>query len=127
MIQSFSATVLDLANEISINEEQVPACASLKSLDVIEGPKIHNFITNQVNLGCRRSVRILTINIFMRPVINTNGSDHKEGRLTAFCERYLKEYDIICFQELFDWLSTRKQRMIREAVNQGFISHAFSP
>jgi sphingomyelin phosphodiesterase len=84
-------------------------------------------LVNQVNIPGRRSVRILTINIFMRPVINTNGSDHKEGRLTAFCDRYLKEYDIICFQELFDWLSTRKQRMIREAANKGFNHHAFSP
>ena len=63
----------------------------------------------------------------MRPVINTNGSDHKEGRLTAFCDRYLKEYDIICFQELFDWLSTRKQRVIREAKKYGMPYHAFSP
>lgn len=65
--------------------------------------------------------------MFMRPVVNTNGTDHKEGRLRAFCDRYLQEYDIICFQELFDWFSTRKQRMILEAKKYGMQYHAFSP
>ena len=63
----------------------------------------------------------------MRPIVNTNGTDHKEGRLQAFAERYLQEYDIICFQELFDWMSTRKQRMILEAKKHGMPYHAFSP
>ena len=63
----------------------------------------------------------------MRPVMHTNGTDHKEGRHKAFCEQYLGEYDIICFQELFDWYNTRKHRMILEARKKGLIYHAFSP
>lgn len=35
------------------------------------------------------SVRLLTINLFMRPVVNTNGTDYKEARLQAFTEKYL--------------------------------------
>ena len=72
-------------------------------------------------------MRLLTINLFMRPVVNTNGTDHKEGRLKYFADHYMKDYDIICFQELFDWMSTRKQRMILEAKKAGLTYHAFSP
>lgn len=74
-----------------------------------------------------RSIRLLTINMFMRPIVNTNGSDHKEGRLQYFCEHYLPHYDVIAFQEMFDWVNTRKQRLIREAKNKGFTYHAISP
>jgi len=63
----------------------------------------------------------------MRPIVNTNGTDYKEQRLKAFTDRYLNDYDIICFQELFDWLSTRKQRIILEAKKAGLPYHAFSP
>ena len=63
--------------------------------------------TKIINTG-RRQIRLLTINMFMRPIVNTNGTDHKEGRLKAFADRYMGDYDIIVFQELFDWLSTRK-------------------
>ena len=50
-----------------------------------------------VNTTGSRSIRILTINLFCRPVVNTNGTDHKEGRLKAFADHYLKQYDIVCF------------------------------
>ena len=65
--------------------------------------------------------------MFMRPIVNTNGSDHKEERLRYFVDHYMKDYDIICFQELFDFMSTRKQRMILEARKAGLVYHAFSP
>jgi endonuclease/exonuclease/phosphatase family metal-dependent hydrolase len=96
---------------------------------MLEGPKIPlgGSQAKTVNINGRLSVKILTINLFMRPLVNTNGSDHKEGRLKAFAEHYLGEYDIICFQELFDWLSTRKHRIILEAKNAGMPYHAFSP
>ena len=61
-----------------------------------EGPAGVSLKPQVINTG-RRQVKILTINLFMRPIINTNGSDHKEGRLKAFADRYLGEYDIICF------------------------------
>lgn len=61
-----------------------------------EGPQ-YATMKAQVIPTSRRSVRILTINMFMRPIVNTNGTDHKEERLQAFAERYLGEFDIVCF------------------------------
>ena len=60
-----------------------------------------------------QQVRILTLNMFLRPgPINTNGNDYKEERLLAFAEAYLDKFDIICFQELFSWISSWTGRMV---------------
>ncbi len=64
---------------------------------MLEGPKVLSGQVKNMNINGRLSVKILTLNIFMRPIVNTNGSDHKEGRLKAFADQYLGEYDIICF------------------------------
>ena len=59
--------------------------------------------------------------------MHTNGNDYKEARLKALSDRYLEQYDIICFQELFDWYNTRKPRMVLQAKQKGLVYHAYSP
>ena len=60
-----------------------------------------------------RGVRILTLNMFLRPFfITTNGDDYRTQRLTAFVDTYCDRFDIICFQECFDWLSPWAGKMI---------------
>jgi sphingomyelin phosphodiesterase len=72
---------------------------------------------NSSNLADER-IRLLTYNIFCRPPpINTN-IDYKDSRLNDFMDQ-LKNFDIICFQELFTTLNDRKHRMIREGATQG--------
>ena len=64
-------------------------------------------------------IRLLTYNFFCRPPpINTNKDDYKDSRLKDFIDQ-LKNFDIICFQELFTTLNDRKHRMIREGATQG--------
>ena len=122
------ASFAAINKEVSeINEEEA-AESCLKTEAMLDSdPKTHSVQAKTVNINGQVSVKILTINIFMRPIVNTNGSDHKEGRLKAFADKYMGEYDIICFQELFDWLSTRKHRIILEAKTAGMPYHAFSP
>lgn len=64
--------------------------------------------------------KLLSLNIFMRPpLIKNNESDHKEDRLKdAF--NYLSNFEIVCLQEMFDTLSTRKLRMKLQALSHGF-------
>ncbi len=64
-------------------------------------------------------IRLLTYNIFLRSLVKNNHSDWKEERLEDFC-RLLKNYDIICLQEMFGTLSSRKQKLIRAATISGF-------
>ncbi|KAG0768617.1 hypothetical protein G6F57_007249 [Rhizopus arrhizus] len=74
------------------------------------------------------SVRVLTLNMMMRPpLIRNNWSDYKEERL-SYVERYLlAEYDLIVFQEVYAFASRRKDRLIRSARRMGFNHHLESP
>lgn len=74
------------------------------------------------------SVRVLTLNLMMRPpLIRNNWSDYKEERL-SYVERYvLADYDLIVFQELYAFASRRKDRLIRSARRMGFNHHLESP
>lgn len=72
----------------------------------------------------RKEIRLLTYNLFMRPpFVKTNASDFKEDRLREFVKR-IHEFDIVCCQELFSTLNSRKQRLIAYAKKAGFIYHA---
>ena len=85
-------------------------------IDNIEKININN--NNKSNLTDER-IRLLTYNFFCRPPpINTNKDDYKDSRLKDFIDQ-LKNFDIICFQELFTTLNDRKHRMIREGATQG--------
>ena len=63
----------------------------------------------------RNHIKLLTYNMFMRPPpVKTNASDFKDARLNEFVKQ-LDDFDIICHQEIFTTLNTRKQRLISYA------------
>ena len=63
--------------------------------------------------------------MFMRPPpVKTNATDFKDARLDAFAKTQFDNFDIICFQELFSTVNTRKQRLISYAQKAGFVYHA---
>jgi endonuclease/exonuclease/phosphatase family metal-dependent hydrolase len=72
----------------------------------------------------RTNIKLLTYNLFMRPpLIKTNASDFKEDRLREFAQT-LDAFDIICCQEVFTMLNSRKQRLITYAKKAGLCYHA---
>ncbi|KAK4522945.1 hypothetical protein GAYE_PCTG32G0835 [Galdieria yellowstonensis] len=62
-------------------------------------------------------IRAMTYNVFIRPpgITGAAGDDHKDERLRLLAPR-LANYDVICFQELFDSFSTRRSALM-EAVS----------
>ncbi len=74
----------------------------------------------------RKSIKVLTYNLYMRPPpVKTNASDHKDARLEEFAKK-LNDFDIICNQEVFSTLNSRKQRLISYAQKSGLIYHTSS-
>ncbi|KAJ9062611.1 hypothetical protein DSO57_1008905 [Entomophthora muscae] len=72
-------------------------------------------------------VNLLSYNFFLRPPgIKNNGSDYKEDRLKAFCSSRLPLYDVICFQEVFAFGSTRRSRLIEAGIKTGLLYHVAS-
>ena len=68
----------------------------------------------------RRSIRLLTYNIFLRPPpIKNNENDYKTERLLEFIDR-LDDFDIVCLQEMFGTFTSRQNILISEAVKKGF-------
>ena len=68
-----------------------------------------------------QQIRLLTLNMFLRPPgIKNNLSDYKDLRTNLLIEDYLNSFDIICLQEVFEPLSSRKEKIIREAGRMGF-------
>jgi endonuclease/exonuclease/phosphatase family metal-dependent hydrolase len=103
---------------------------SMDNDDIIEIKENNNNSKNNQNaneeLLTRNSIRLLSYNFFLRPPpINNNGSDYKNERLKDFFE-FLREFDIICFQEIFTTLTDRKHQMIREAAKSGLKYHVSS-
>lgn len=64
--------------------------------------------------------KLLTQNMFLRPVIKTNLSDYKYERLEDF-ESIMDEFDIVCNQEVFNGLNSFKATLIPLAKKEGFI------
>ncbi|KAJ2010070.1 hypothetical protein IWW57_007065, partial [Coemansia sp. S610] len=61
-------------------------------------------------------LRILTQNMFMRPpLIKTNKSDWKDERLDYFIDNILGNYDVVCLQEMFEFASSRRSRLLAAA------------
>ncbi|KAJ2546114.1 hypothetical protein EV175_005719 [Coemansia sp. RSA 1933] len=72
-------------------------------------------------------VRVLTQNMFMRPpLIKNNKSDWKDARLDYFIEHILPNYDVVCLQEMFEFASSRRSRLIAAAQKLGFGFYAAS-
>lgn len=74
----------------------------------------------------RTGIRLLTYNFFLRPPpIKNNKDDYKGERVEDFKDKF-KDFDIICFQEMFDSFHTRKQQMIQNAAESGLFYHCES-
>lgn len=75
-----------------------------------------------------KRVRILTLNTFLRPpLIKNNKSDYKNARVNFMIDNIFPNYDIICLQEVFGALNTRKGKIIKEAIKLGFEYFSYSP
>ncbi|KAJ2160730.1 hypothetical protein GGF46_002031 [Coemansia sp. RSA 552] len=73
-------------------------------------------------------LRILTQNLFMRPpLVKNNKSDWKDGRLDYFIEHILPNYDVVCMQEMFEYASSRRSRLLAAAEKLGFAYYMVSP
>ncbi|KAJ2711970.1 hypothetical protein H4R19_002994 [Coemansia spiralis] len=66
-------------------------------------------------------VRVLTQNMYMRPpFVHSNQGDWKDARLDFFIERILPNYDVVCLQEMFEYASSRRSRLLAAAEKLGF-------
>jgi hypothetical protein len=66
----------------------------------------------------RKRVRLLTYNVFLRPPpIKTNLDDYKEERFIQIM-KIIQDYDVVCFQEMFQMGTFRTERIIEEAIKQ---------
>ena len=72
-------------------------------------------------------VEVLCFNMFVRPpFVNNNGDDYKDERLAEFV-KIMGNYDVICLQEMFGVYSRRREFLIEQAYELGFLFHAVSP
>lgn len=75
----------------------------------------------------RQHINLLSYNIFLRPPpVKNNEDDYKNERLADFIHK-MKDYDIICLQEMFGSFNLRKQNLIKIAHKLGFFFHAEPP
>ncbi|KAJ1933264.1 hypothetical protein EC988_009177, partial [Linderina pennispora] len=66
-------------------------------------------------------LRVLTQNMFMRPpLVKNNKSDWKDGRLDYLIEHILPNYDVVCLQEMFEFASSRRSRLLAAANKLGY-------
>ena len=73
------------------------------------------------------TMKILTLNMFIRPpFISTSYGDAKDKRLEML-KGLLKEYDVVCLQEMFGSFSTRRKKLIAYAQSIGFAHYATGP
>ena len=72
-----------------------------------------------------RTVRLLSYNFLIRPPpITYNGNDYKDERIAALVGAHLAHYDIVCLQEVFGLLSTRRRRLIAGAARVAGLVHS---
>ena len=68
------------------------------------------------------SIRLLTYNVFLRPPpIKTNADDYKEERFNQIMN-IIDDYDILCFQEMFQSASFRPERIIQAAIKKSTLA-----
>jgi len=76
----------------------------------------------------RENIKVLTYNIFLRPPpVKNNENDFKNERLEEFIKLELKNFDIICLQEMFGSLTTRRHELIKSAYKSGLFYHVEVP
>jgi endonuclease/exonuclease/phosphatase family metal-dependent hydrolase len=76
----------------------------------------------------RENIKILTYNIFIRPPpVKNNDNDFKDERLEEFIKGQLKNFDLICLQEMFGSLSSRRDKLVKSAYQSGLFYHVEVP
>ncbi|KAJ2771594.1 hypothetical protein IWQ56_001720 [Coemansia nantahalensis] len=72
-------------------------------------------------------LRVLTQNMYMRPpLVHSNKGDWKDARLDFFIDRILPNYDVVCLQEMFEYASSRRSRLLAAAERLGFRHYVVS-
>ena len=74
----------------------------------------------------KNSIKILSYNMFLRPLVKNNESDYKYERLEEFTTSHMNEFDIICNQEVFEGFNSFKATLTSKASEAGFIDFAYS-
>ena len=76
-----------------------------------------------------KKCRILSYNIFMRPpgISSDKLGDLKNERIQVIQDYILPQYDIICFQEMFSLLSSRRKNLIKAAREMGYLYSSLPP
>jgi len=74
-------------------------------------------------------VRLLSYNVFCRPPgIKNNSDDYKDERLNEIMtDEVVGQFDVVAFQELFAFGSSRQQRVLEKARQLGFTHCVTSP
>jgi endonuclease/exonuclease/phosphatase family metal-dependent hydrolase len=72
------------------------------------------------------NVRVLSYNMFLRPPNPSDimSNDYKDTRLRIFKDEILQKYDVLCLQEMFGSLSSRREHFLKHAQTVGFHSVA---
>lgn len=75
-----------------------------------------------------KNIRLLTLNLFLRPpLVKNNQSDHKDARAKYFCQNIIDNYDVICLQEVFSTMNSRRSQIISSAASKGFLYSTHAP
>lgn len=102
-------------------KRKIPLHPLCLNQEVLDSPGNHK----EIEILPRTDIKILTYNLFLRPIVSNNGDDYKNERLVDFFE-HLKDYDVICLQEVFGMLNNRKAMLLDEATRHGFYFYAES-
>lgn len=117
----------DEFKELSSNSNIViNNCNKSISSDKIKENNKNNDVTSIQFVNRDNTINLLTYNLFLRPIVSTNGNDYKNQRVEDFLDE-LERFDIICFQEVFGLFNTRKTNLIYEAAKRGYYYYAEPP
>ena len=73
-------------------------------------------------------IRLLSLNLFLRPpLVKNNTSDYKDARTEYFSSHFMDNYDILCLQEIFATMNSRRSKLIQSAISKGILYSAYSP
>ena len=53
------------------------------------------------------------------PMVKNNADDYKNERLNDFIDQ-IDSFDIICLQEVFNYCTNRKKKLIKDAFKKGY-------
>ena len=74
----------------------------------------------------KQYLRLLTFNFLIRPPpVTYNGNDYKDERIEIMVSEHLQNYDIVCMQEVFGSLSSRRKHLIQSAGQRAGLLYSF--